>query len=65
MFDVLCDEFGLIGIKEGCFIGDCGVCSVIVDGDVVCLCLMFGVEVEGWKVEIIEGFVVFDNLYFV
>ena len=55
MLDVLRDELGLTGTKEGCGTGDCGACSVLVDGRLVCSCLMLGVESSGKSVETIEG----------
>ncbi len=63
MLDVLRDELGLTGTKEGCSTGDCGACSVIVDGDVVCSCLMLGAEAEGRNVETIEGLAAPDHLH--
>ena len=53
--DVLRGDFGLTGTKVGCNAGDCGACSVTVDGRLVCACLMLGVEAEGRKIETIEG----------
>ena len=47
LLDVLRDRLGLIGAKEGCGTGDCGACSVTVDGQLVCSCLVLGAEVEG------------------
>ena len=47
MLDVLRDELGLTGTKEGCGTGDCGACSILVDGRLVCSCLMLGVESSG------------------
>jgi carbon-monoxide dehydrogenase small subunit len=55
MLDVLRDELGLTGTKEGCGTGDCGACSILVDGRLVCSCLMLGVESGGKSVETIEG----------
>ena len=55
LLDCLRDEIGLTGTKEGCSTGDCGACSVTVDGRLVCACLMLGVEAEGRKIETIEG----------
>ncbi len=55
LLDVLRDGLGLTGSKEGCASGDCGACSVMVDGRLVCSCLVLGVEAEGKSVETIEG----------
>jgi carbon-monoxide dehydrogenase small subunit len=55
LLDALRDELGLTGTKEGCGSGDCGACSVIVDGRLVCSCLMLAPEAEGRRVETIEG----------
>jgi carbon-monoxide dehydrogenase small subunit len=55
MLEVLRDELQLTGTKEGCGSGDCGACSITVDGRLVCSCLMLGVEAEGKKIETIEG----------
>ena len=55
LLDVLRDELGLTGSKEGCSSGDCGACSVIVDGRLICSCLMLAVEAEGRTIETIEG----------
>ncbi len=53
LLDVLRDELQLTGSKEGCASGDCGACSVMVDGRLVCSCLVLGVETEGRSVETI------------
>ena len=55
MLDALRGQLGLTGSKEGCGSGDCGACSVIVDGRLVCSCLMLAVEAEGRRIETIEG----------
>lgn len=47
LLEVLRDGLGLTGTKEGCGTGDCGACSVTIDGRVVCSCLVLGVEAEG------------------
>ena len=55
LLDVLRDELHLTGTKEGCGSGDCGACSVLVDGTLMCSCLFLGVEAEGHKITTIEG----------
>ena len=55
MLDVLRDRLNLTGSKEGCGTGDCGACSVTVDGRLMCSCLMLGAEAEGKEIETIEG----------
>jgi carbon-monoxide dehydrogenase small subunit len=55
LLDVLRDRLGLSGAKEGCGTGDCGACSVTVDGRLACSCLVLGAEVEGRKVTTVEG----------
>jgi carbon-monoxide dehydrogenase small subunit len=55
LLDALRDELDLTGSKEGCGSGDCGACSVIVDGRLVCACLMLAAEAEGRRIETIEG----------
>jgi carbon-monoxide dehydrogenase small subunit len=55
LLDCLRDQLGLTGTKEGCATGDCGACSVTVDGRLVCACLMLGVEAEGKAIGTIEG----------
>ena len=55
LLDVLRNRLGLSGAKEGCGTGDCGACSVQVDGRVICSCLMLGVEAEGREIETVEG----------
>ena len=55
LLDVLRDELNMTGSKEGCSSGDCGACSVMVDGRLACACLVMGAEAEGREVETIEG----------
>jgi len=55
LLDVLRDELHLTGTKEGCATGDCGACSVTIDGRLVCSCLTLGAEIEGKSVQTIEG----------
>jgi aerobic carbon-monoxide dehydrogenase small subunit len=55
LLDALRDELGLTGSKEGCGSGDCGACSILVDGRLVCSCLMLAAEAEGHRIETIEG----------
>jgi carbon-monoxide dehydrogenase small subunit len=55
LLDVLRDVVGLTGTKEGCATGDCGACSVILDGRLVCSCLVLGVEADGRQIATVEG----------
>ena len=55
LLEVLRDELGMTGTKEGCATGDCGACSVLLNGRLVCSCLTLGVEAEGADVTTIEG----------
>ncbi|MEX0365086.1 MAG: (2Fe-2S)-binding protein [Ruegeria sp.] len=55
LLDCLRDRLNLTGAKEGCGTGDCGACSVTVDGRLVCSCLMLGAEAEGRQIETVEG----------
>ncbi len=63
LLDTLRDTLMLTGTKEGCATGDCGACSVIVDGTLQCACLMLGVEANGAEVETIEGMAKGDKLH--
>src|SRR5208282_5559879 len=55
LLETLRDVLELTGAKEGCSTGDCGACSVLVDGRVVCSCLMLGVEAQGRDIVTVEG----------
>lgn len=55
LLDVLRNRLGLMGAKEGCGTGDCGACSTMMDGRVVCSCLVLGAEAQGSSIETIEG----------
>lgn len=65
LLDLLRDELGLTGTKEGCGTGDCGACTVLLDGRLVCSCLVLGVEAEGKEVTTIEGIAEPDSLHVV
>jgi carbon-monoxide dehydrogenase small subunit len=55
LLEVLRDELGMTGSKEGCLTGDCGACTVLLDGRPICSCLMLGVEAQDRRVDTIEG----------
>ncbi len=63
LLDVLRDELNLTGSKEGCSSGDCGACSIMLDGRVVCSCLVLGAEAEGREIETIEGMAQGETLH--
>jgi carbon-monoxide dehydrogenase small subunit len=63
LLDALRNRLGLTGAKEGCGTGDCGACSVTIDGRLVCACLVLGAEVEGRKVTTVEGMAEGENLH--
>ena len=63
LLDVLRGPLGLTGTKEGCGTGDCGACSVTVDGRLMCSCLMLAVEAEGKSIGTIEGMAQGDTLH--
>lgn len=55
LLDVLRNEAGLTGTKKGCDVGDCGACTVIMDGKPVNSCLVLGVEADGSEISTVEG----------
>ncbi len=63
LLDVLRDELHLTGTKEGCGTGDCGACSVTLDGRLICSCLMLGVEAQGKSIQTIEGMATGETLH--
>ncbi len=63
LLEVLRDELGLTGTKEGCSNGNCGACNVMLDGVLVNSCLVLAVETEGRTVTTIEGIAEADGLH--
>lgn len=63
LLDVLRNDLQMTGTKEGCGSGDCGACSVTVNGRLVCSCLVLGVEAEGAEIGTIEGIGSNDGLH--
>ena len=63
LLTVLRDELSMTGTKEGCGTGDCGACSVTLDGRLVCACLVLGVEAQGKSIQTIEGMAQGENLH--
>src|SRR6266446_5208383 len=55
LLEVLRDTLNMTGSKEGCLTGDCGACSVIIDGRVACSCLVLGVEAQDRNITTVEG----------
>ena len=63
LLDVLRNRLGLTGAKEGCGTGDCGACSVMLNGRLVCSCLVLGAEAQGAAIGTIEGMADADRLH--
>jgi carbon-monoxide dehydrogenase small subunit len=62
LLEVLRDDLGLTGTKECCLVGECGACTVLIDGMSVDSCLMLGVEADGAAITTVEGLAVGDRL---
>ena len=63
LLDALRGRLGLTGSKEGCGTGDCGACSVTLNGRLVCSCLVLAVEAEGAEIGTVEGLATADRLH--
>ena len=63
LLDAIRNHVGLTGAKEGCGSGDCGACSVELDGRLVCSCLVLAAEAEGKEVSTVEGIADGDKLH--
>ena len=63
LLDVLRDRLNLKGVKEGCGTGDCGTCSVIIDGRLVNSCLVLAVQARGKRIVTVEGIGTRENLH--
>lgn len=63
LLDCLRNQLDLTGTKEGCGTGDCGACSIELDGTLVCSCLVLGVEANGKEIKTIEGIAYGDDLH--
>ena len=61
LLEILRDRIGLTGTKEGCSNGNCGSCTVLVDGAAVCACLVLAGELEGVEITTIEGLATRDE----
>jgi aerobic carbon-monoxide dehydrogenase small subunit len=63
LLEVLRDVLDFTGSKEGCLTGDCGACSVILDGRITCSCLVLGPEAQGKTIQTVEGLASGDKLH--
>lgn len=55
LIDFLRDDLQLTGTKEGCSVGECGACTIVVDGKSVCSCLLLAAQCDGAEIETVEG----------
>jgi len=63
LLEVLREDLGLTSVKHGCSTGECGACSVIMDGEVVNACMVLAAEVDGAEVMTVEGLAQEDGLH--
>jgi carbon-monoxide dehydrogenase small subunit len=63
LIDLLREELNLMGTKEGCGIGECGACTVLLNGKAVSSCVMLAVEADGCEIQTIEGLETEDGLH--
>ncbi|HJX03946.1 MAG TPA: (2Fe-2S)-binding protein [Dehalococcoidia bacterium] len=63
LLEVLREDLGLIGTKEGCGLGECGACTVIIEGRTYNSCLMLAIEADGKEIITIEGLAQGDKLH--
>ena len=62
LLDILREKLDLTGTKEGCGIGECGACTVIMNGEAVCSCLVLAAQAQGAKIETVESLEQNDTL---
>ena len=55
LIDVLRDQFGLVSVKEGCGVGECGACTILMDGEAVCSCVVPAFQADGHDIVTVEG----------
>ncbi|PKN65714.1 MAG: ferredoxin [Deltaproteobacteria bacterium HGW-Deltaproteobacteria-15] len=63
VIDLLREDLGLTGAKEGCGSGECGACTILVDGETRLSCLMLSVQLEGRSIQTVEGIAQGDELH--